>query len=196
MEKVPDNVAVGPSPSGWMIIGTFYEYIADIFYKRLVERKVSFPVLLFMDGHKTQINLELHEFCVQKKILLVCLPPNATHIMQPCDVGIFRSLKVEWRKVVLHHQQVSTHSITKLNFAPLFYEAYSKALKSDTVKNGFKACGLYPLNPNNIDFTKCISTRRQSLKHLDAPDVIEKQHELLQLQSQIPTEVLKNFIEI
>ncbi|XP_033220991.1 uncharacterized protein LOC117175391 [Belonocnema kinseyi] len=148
MQGVPENFAVGRSPSSWMISATFYEYIADVFYQRLVRKQEEFPVLLVFDGHKSHINLELHEFCVEKRILLICLPPNATHILQPCNVGIFRPLNVEWRKVVRNHQARSIQSITKVNFAPLFHEAFNKASKVETIQNAFATCGLFPFNPD------------------------------------------------
>lgn len=198
MEKVPNTIAVGRSPTGWMISATFYEYMANIFYKRLVERDIKFPVILFLDGHKSHISMELHEFCVEKKILLVCLPPNATHIIQPCDVGIFRPLKIEWRKVVQQHQQSTTKPITKINFAPLFASAYEQAMKTEIVQNAFKCCGLYPLNPNNVNYSKCISTRRKELFNLESPDSIalnSVNKSILDLENLMPPDVKKMFLE-
>lgn len=29
-------------------------------------------------------------------------------------------------------------------------------MKPDTLKNEFKACGLFPWNPNEIDYSKCL----------------------------------------
>lgn len=68
---MPVDAAVGRSPLGWMIGATFYEYMANVFYEQLVEDNVKFPVLVFLDGHKSHISMELHEFCVSKRILLV-----------------------------------------------------------------------------------------------------------------------------
>lgn len=38
------------------------------------------------------------QFCEKNGIILVALLPNATHILQPMDVAVFRSLKEPWRK--------------------------------------------------------------------------------------------------
>jgi hypothetical protein len=35
-----------------------------------------------------------------EKILIVCLPPHTTHILQPCDVGVFGPLASAWRAQV------------------------------------------------------------------------------------------------
>ncbi|CAD6208977.1 GSCOCG00010789001-RA-CDS, partial [Cotesia congregata] len=114
--SVPERFALGISDTGWITSATYYEYIANVLYPRLVKNEVKFPVLLLFDGHKSHINIQLHNFCVKHKLLLYCLYPNATHILQPCDVGIFRPLKVEWKKVTAKHAQTTTQPITKVNF--------------------------------------------------------------------------------
>nr|CAI5865741.1 unnamed protein product [Callosobruchus analis] len=70
-----------------------------------MENCIKLPVLLFLDGHKSHINMELSKFCSEKGILLCCLLPSATHILQPCDVAIFKCLKNQWKKTVSGHKQ-------------------------------------------------------------------------------------------
>ncbi|XP_043478744.1 tigger transposable element-derived protein 1-like [Leptopilina heterotoma] len=201
MDTMPDNCAAGRSPTGWMISATFYEFIADIFYKKIMERQIQFPILIVLDGHKSHLSLELHEFCVKHQIILVCLPPNATHILQPCDVGIFRPLKLEWKKVVLKLQQDSTKSITKSNFAPLFNEAFLKATKVETIKKSFEVCGLYPFNADKVDYSKCISTRRKEINQsatsgieLLEDDLSFQEQILSRIELQVPPDMLEIFL--
>lgn len=73
MESIPDGVAVGKSDSGWMISATFFEYVANVFYPKLVKKNINFPVLVLLDGHKSHINLELHDFCNEKKNFIILL---------------------------------------------------------------------------------------------------------------------------
>lgn len=198
IESIPDGVAAGKSDSGWMISPTFFEYIANVFYPKLVEKNISFPVLVLFDGHKSHINLELHDFCNEKKILLFCLLPNATHILQPCDVGIFRPLKTEWKRVVQKHMQASRKPITKVNFASIFHKAYLSALKPQTIKNSFETCGLYPFNPNKVDYSKCMSTRHKQVQHISKDieanvNKISINEVLIDLERNIPTEVITAF---
>ena len=96
-DSVPEGYVIGHSPKGWTTADTFNNYIKNGFYKQLIEDNITFPVLLLFDGHSSHISLELHNFCVTNKIILYCLYPNATHILQPCDVGIFRPLKKGWQ---------------------------------------------------------------------------------------------------
>lgn len=195
INTMPDGFSFGKSDSGWMTGPTFFEYIANVLYPEMI-KNVTFPVLVLMDGHKSHINLHLHEFCVEKRILLFCLLPNATHILQPCDVGIFRPLKIEWRKVVQEHKQTTIKSITKVNFATIFNRAYVNSMKNDIIKNAFKACDLFPFNPNAIDYTKCILERRKEIEFTSSDDIDVNKNSLVlnSIQEQIPQD-LKDLFE-
>jgi hypothetical protein len=149
-ESVPPIFAIRRSDSGWMI-RSIYEYITNVFYPSIIRSNVKLPVLFLLDGHKSHINMELYNFCVAHKILIMCLLPNATHIVQPCDVTIFRPLKVAWRKQIIKYKQQTTRPVTKANFAPLFQAAYTD-ITEKTIKNGFKTCGLYPFDPDAVDY--------------------------------------------
>lgn len=37
--------------------------------------------------------------------------------------------------------------------------AFAEGVSEDIVKNGFKRCGLYPFDPNAVDYSKCMSER-------------------------------------
>lgn len=107
--------------------------------------------------------MELSDFCVERNIILYCLYPDSTHIIQPCDVAIFKPLKSKWRTVVQQREQKTQKSITKTTFAPLFKDAFDQ-LSEDSIKNGFRVCGLYPFDKNAVNYDRCISTRRQEIK--------------------------------
>jgi hypothetical protein len=46
--------------------------------------------------------------------------------------------------------------LNKVTFAPLLKEVIECSAKPETLANGFKTCGLYPLNPNALDYSKCL----------------------------------------
>ncbi|KAJ8932260.1 hypothetical protein NQ314_014806 [Rhamnusium bicolor] len=88
-ESVPPSWAIGKSENGWMTNQTFYEYITGVFYPWLIESKIQFPIVLYLDGHVSHLTLPLSEFCMKKRIELVALYPNSTHFLQPMDVALF-----------------------------------------------------------------------------------------------------------
>jgi hypothetical protein len=48
--------------------------------------------MILFDGHSSHITTEVIKFYIAKKILLICLPPHTTHMLQPLDVGVFSPL--------------------------------------------------------------------------------------------------------
>lgn len=168
----PDDWGIGRSDSGWMTSATFYEFIGNIFLPWLQKHQIKLPILLLLDGHKSHIGMDLYNLCTQNGIILYCLLPNATHILQPCDVSVFKSIKVHWKKIVLQHKQKTTKSVNKNVFATLFKEAYENAIQPNTIKHGFRKCGIFPFTADAVDYSQCISKRREEQKKKSCKDSI------------------------
>ena len=135
----------------------FYEYIANIFHPFLVSQGVIFPVVLFVDGYKSHLTYQLGVLCNKLKIEIIALYPNVTRILQPVDVAVFRPVKMFWRKAVRDwHTKHPGEVLNKVTFAPILREVIDFAAKPETLVKGFQACGLYPLNANAVDYTKCL----------------------------------------
>nr|CAI5823742.1 unnamed protein product [Callosobruchus analis] len=147
-----------------MVSSTFYEFTANVFHPWIIENHIKLPVLLFLDGHKSHTNVELSTFFSEKGILLYCLLPSPTHIFQPCDVAIFKSLKNQWKKTVSGRKQKTSKSVTKANFAILFKASFDEAIRPEIIREGYKVCELFPYCPDNGDYPKCIPKRRQELQ--------------------------------
>lgn len=94
---MPQGWGIGKSESGWMTGQSFYEFVANIFHPWIIANNIRLPVVLFVDGHSSHLTLELSNFCVENKIELIALYPNATHILQPMDVAVFHPLKNGWK---------------------------------------------------------------------------------------------------
>ena len=57
------------------------------------------PVLLVLDGHGSHITIDVIEYARMNEIHLLCLPSHTSHILQPLDVGVFKSFKTFFSKV-------------------------------------------------------------------------------------------------
>lgn len=159
VDNMPPNWILGKSESGWMRSDVFFEYIANDFNKWVDENKLKRPILLLVDGHRSHMSLPLSKFCDENKIILYALPPNTTHMMQPADVSVFRPLKQQWKNTVAKWQKKPENlnkTVTKVNFCPIFNEALQSSDMTIAIKNGFRRCGLFPFDPNNVDYTKCV----------------------------------------
>lgn len=169
-DSVPKDFAFTNTESGWMKKEIFYEYIANTFYKHLKKLNVDFPVILFVDGHATHLDRRLSDICTQLQIILIALYPNATRILQPADVSTFKPLKDGWKRGVLEwRRNHPTEELTKKHFAPILKMVIDKTVRPDIITNGFRACGLYPWNPNAIDYTKCLGGNHRANLKEDIP---------------------------
>lgn len=164
--SVPNDWGIGVTPSGWMNVELFYEYLKNIFYPYLKKEKIEFPVILFVDGHSSHVTLEVSKLCSELEIILICLYPNSTRMLQPADVSAFKPLKSMWKKSVLEwRQQNPTLSLSLDRMAPILKNAVDKfSPNGNTVRNGFKACGLYPWNPDAVDYTKCLGVKVKNIE--------------------------------
>jgi hypothetical protein len=45
--------------------------------------------MLILDRHGSHLIIEFMDYCWDNKIVPFLLPPYSTHLLQPCDVGIF-----------------------------------------------------------------------------------------------------------
>lgn len=155
--KIPKEWGIGLSDNGWMKADLFFDYIKNVLHPYLIKEGKIFPVILFVDGHKTHLTLQVSELCSDLKIILIALYPNCTRILQPADVAAFFPLKCAWKQSVLRwRRDHPAQALTKLEFVPILKTAIKGSLKPDTIINGFRACGLQPWNTDALDYTKCL----------------------------------------
>ncbi|CAG4949152.1 unnamed protein product [Colias eurytheme] len=151
-DNFPSDWGIGKTDSGWMTCEAFFEFVADIFYPWLIKNEITLPVILFVDGHISHLSLQTSQFCEEKGIVLVALYPNATHLIQPMDVAVFKPLKEAWRRHVQNWRidkikNDEPHMLKKKDFAKLLHEVMGNTISKSILANGFKKCGLFPWNP-------------------------------------------------
>lgn len=150
--SMPQSWAIGRSDNGWMTEQTFCEYVTNVFYPWLVEENIKLLVILYLDGHFSHLTLPLSEFCKDLEIEIVALHPNSTHFLQPMDVAVFHPLKSSWRKEVYKWRIENARVRLRDNFSVLLHKVLKSTLKPEMLKNGFRACGLVPLDPDALDY--------------------------------------------
>lgn len=167
---------IGRSKRGWMTGALYFEYIANIFLPWLKENNIQFPVLLLVDGHRSHVTFKVSQFCKVNGILQFALYPNATHILQPADVSVFRPLKAGWSNAVYEWKQKSGNKIvSKVTFGVLLEDVFKEKATPETIQNGFRKCGLFPFNPEAVDYRRCMSDiTRQCPPHSTSSEGLAK----------------------
>lgn len=150
VESLPPSWSVGRSDSGWMTHETFYEYMANVFNPWLIKNNVEKPVIFFMDGHTSHISQHLAEFCAQNGIILIALLPNATHLLQPLDVAVFHSVKVNWRNKVNEWRMANGGRYMKRTEFGSILSSVIECITPQIIKSGFRKSGLYPWSVNAV----------------------------------------------
>ena len=58
------------------------------------------PLLLFVDGHNSHVNLDVIDIARDNNVILFYLPPHTIHALQLLDVSVFKSFKSHFSKAV------------------------------------------------------------------------------------------------
>ncbi|XP_073334858.1 uncharacterized protein [Pagrus major] len=143
----PPNALYGWSDSGCVNSELFKKWFLKHF---LLHAPKERPLLLIFDGHKSPVNLEVVEAARKEDIILLCLPPHCSHILQPFDAGLFFLLKQRFAALIGDGCATDTHfAVSKKEFSGVFKGTYQVVKEEEgvrTVKEGFRKCGMYPLN--------------------------------------------------
>ena len=154
-KRVTENIKDGAFPgtqfhcsdTGWVNADLYLEWF-KFFLSSIPPAR---PVLLIEDGHASHISIDVIELARKNEVYLLCLPSHTTHILQPLDIAVFKSVKShyssECRKYLLNHpgQVITTH-----NIASLIGKVWPLAFTPVNIMTGFKKAGAFPLNPGVV----------------------------------------------
>ncbi|CAF1403252.1 unnamed protein product, partial [Didymodactylos carnosus] len=152
----PPGSGYATTPNGWMNKNAFFMWFKDIFLTSV--KDVNRPILLFLDGHKSHFMVKTIQLAIENQIMIVCLPPHSSHILQPLDVVFFAPVKIKWKNILSEYYK-STHNknISKAIFPVLLNKLWqSEAMKKSNVIKGFMKAGIYPLDKDNINYSRLL----------------------------------------
>lgn len=138
------------------------------------------PRVLISDGFGTHESLEVLQFCFENNIRLCRLPSHTSHLLQPCDVGVFGPLKTAYREQVERLYRGGANTVGKQHFTALYSRARETSMKARNIRAGWSGAGLYPFSPDRvmqglmrpkIDTTMYERSRHDSVNPPDSPTV-------------------------
>ena len=144
---LPSGSDVAISDTGYFNSSIFLDWLDH--FQRF---RPAGPVLLIVDGHRSHVSEEVADKVEELGIELMCLPSNTTHELQPMDKSFFGPFKRYFDEEVSSFIRLNPgKAITKgPTFEKVFRSAYSRAAKSSTLVNGFRATGMFPPTITNI----------------------------------------------
>ena len=113
------------SDSGWINEELYVKWFKFFLTKIPPTR----PVLLIEDGHSSHISIDVIKLARNNGVHLLCLPAHTTHMLQPLDVGMFKSLKSNYltackKHLSNHPGQVITTDVLASLLAQAWPESY------------------------------------------------------------------------
>ncbi|KAG5675309.1 hypothetical protein PVAND_005220 [Polypedilum vanderplanki] len=152
------NFCFALTNNGWQTSQSFKSYLEKL-DEDLTAKNVERPVIFFFDGHSSHTNIELYLWAKEKQIIIITLPPNTTHLLQPCDTSIFGPLKKSWKKEVSNYKhEMQKNNLDQCDFIRILSKSMDKVLIQETIRNGFKGSGLYPFDNNNVHCERIIGS--------------------------------------
>lgn len=149
----PPNYFFGVTEKGWIDTATFYGWVANHFLSNISEIR---PVLLLVDGHATHIDVHTAQLCKENNVVLYLLHSHASHLIQPYDREYFKTFKQIWGDECSRFRNCNPgKAINKGTFAEVFVPAYDKTVNRHIIVSSFKNSGIWPINPDVIDFSSC-----------------------------------------
>ena len=121
-----------------------------MFDKHTKDRSVGRYRLLILDGHGSHVTPEFDQYCLEQSIIVLCMPPHSSHLLQPLDISYFSVLKRSYGKRVETLMSLSVNHIDKQEFLSIYQQARTEALHQSNVRSGFAATGLVPYNPDRV----------------------------------------------
>lgn len=154
-EGGPPGAAYNRSQSGWFDVVCFNDWFQSIvvpWAKRLEGKKI-----VIGDNLSSHFSKQVLASCSNLNISFVCLPANATHILQPLDVAFYGPLKRHWRDILLQWKKSAGRRLSCLpkdQFPQLLSQLMIKLHEDDqatkNLKSGFRTCGLHPFNVDTV----------------------------------------------
>ena len=148
---LPEPMAM-VTASGYTNNNVALEWLSRCFKPSTRARAKGSRRLLFLDGHKSHVQVKFLEACWDANIDVVCLPASMSSIFQPLDVNFFNELQKFYEDQVFKYQLGSTvGGALKGMFYSWLQKAWTLAATGRQIWAAWRDSGLWPLGKTCVD---------------------------------------------
>ena len=133
---LPKDWVIATSENGWTTNEQGLEWIQH-FDKYTKPCTTGQYCLLILDGHESHHSTNFELYCKANNIIILCMPPHSSHILQPLDVGCFGPLKQSYSQQIENLMWASITHITKEDFFPAFFTVFQDSFTAKNIQGGF-----------------------------------------------------------
>jgi hypothetical protein len=148
--QLPPNWVIALSDNGWTSDELGLKWLSEIFEPNTASKSIGKYRLLILDGHGSHATPEFDQYCSDRSIITLCMPPHSSHLLQPLDVGCFSPLKRAYGTQISEFIRLGVHHVDKAEFLPAFMQARIEAFSIRNIQSGFAAAGLVPSDPDQV----------------------------------------------
>ena len=145
------------APKGLMKSNIFIKWLDH--FSSNVPSHVKRPFVIVYDGYGRNYNTDIVEKDNELRIILVLLPSNSNHLIQPLDILVFKQFKTEFKHQIEKFMiENSCTSFTKKDAIVIAFIGSEKGIinKPETIDAGFKAGGLWPVSFPQMQSRWCL----------------------------------------
>ena len=148
LRSAPEGSTWSVSSTGWTKQGIAQLWFEKSFLPNIGKER---PQILILDGHDSHNFVEFIELAQENQIEIVELPAHTSHWLQPCDRTLFKPFKDAYNNYCQELMNAFPGTvISHSNFCGLLAKAWEKAITTANAQSGFRACGIFPFNPEQI----------------------------------------------
>lgn len=104
-------------------------------------------VALIVDDAEHHVTIETIDYCRERGIELVTLPPHSAGLLQPLQRHVFKTLKAHFNSACADFRAINAeHAVSVRDASTLFNAIRPHAFTVENVVLGFNETGLYPLD--------------------------------------------------
>jgi hypothetical protein len=147
--QLPGDWAVAVSENGWTTDEIGLQWIKH-FDKWTRSRTIGVHRLLILDGHGSHSTPEFDQYCIDNKIITLCMPAHSSHLLQPLDVACFSPLKRAYSRLIQELARQGIFHLDKTDFLANYQKVRPAIHFESNILSGFRATGLVPFNPDRV----------------------------------------------
>lgn len=147
----PAGALYESTQSGWFNMRCFGEWFFGVFLPHVQSVESDHAFALIGDNLPSHFSADVITATLQHNIRFITMPAASTHLCQPLDVAVFRTLKVMWRDILTRWRRSTRRlgAVSKVCFPGLLAELCA-TLEPRHLVSGFKASGIYPLDASQV----------------------------------------------
>ena len=133
--------------SGWINEDVVVKYLQHII--RHTRCSLERKILLILDNHELHTSLQAIDLAKSNGIVMVTIPPHASHQLQPLDRTVYGPFKAAYNRAT--DEWLRSHpgqTITIYDIPSIANEAHVSAMTPRNIVSGFASTGIYPFNGN------------------------------------------------